>query len=136
MIRRRLVRVLGALAGAVVGFHALATGSAANEPEATPAPSVEVDPIVALVRQKLAEPDSARTGERGDRVALAAFYAERNGPSLWVVPAGLSPRAVQAIAEIGKADDWGLSAAAFALPNIGRGPWSPAALADAEIKLG
>jgi hypothetical protein len=117
MVRRRLVTVLSALASATIGFNALAAMPAsANGPGVTSPSNVELDAIVALVRQKLAKSDSARTGERGDRVALAAYYAERNGPSVWVTTAGLSPRALQVIAEIGKADDWGLSASAFELP--------------------
>ena len=39
------------------------------------------------------------------------------------------------MAEIAKADDWGLAAGAFALPTLPSGDLSPAALADAEIKL-
>ena len=137
MVGRRLLRVSSALACALIIITIFATlPAAANEPGATLPANVEVDAIVAQVRHKLARSDSGRTGERGDRTALAAYYAERNGPSLWVTSAGFSARALQVIAEINKADDWGLSAAAFALPKLGRGPWNPEQLADAEIKLG
>ena len=40
------------------------------------------------------------------------------------------------MAEIAKADDWGLVASAFELPQLAQGEAAPAALADAEIKLG
>ena len=40
------------------------------------------------------------------------------------------------MAEIAKADDWGLVASAFELPQLAQGEASPAALAAAEIKLG
>jgi murein L,D-transpeptidase YcbB/YkuD len=46
---------------------------------------------------------------------------------------GFTPRAEHAMAEIAKADDWGLDAQAFELPQLG--DKSQAALADAEVKL-
>src|SRR5918999_564470 len=99
MVRRRLVRVFSALACALISLNALASRpAAATEPGATPPANAEADAIVAQVRQKLAEPDNRRTGDRGDRAALAAYYAERNGPSLWVTTAGFSSRALQVIA--------------------------------------
>jgi murein L,D-transpeptidase YcbB/YkuD len=98
-------------------------------------PSIEVDPLLALVRQKMAEPARGYT-DRADRAALAAFYAERAGELLWVTKDGLSPRARSAMGEIAKADDWGLSAREFELPHLGSSEAAPAALADAEIKLG
>ncbi len=108
-------------------------------PEAAPAvvepPVAEVDPMLALVRQKLAEPPRG-TVDRGDRAALAAFYAERTGALLWVTKDGFASRAQSAISEIAKADDWGLSARDFELPQLGSSEAAPAALADAEIKLG
>ena len=137
MVGKRPLRVSSAVTCALIGISILVTRpAAANELGATLPANVQVDAIVAQVRQKLAESDNGRTGERGDRAALAAYYAERNGPALWVTTAGFSPRALQVIAEIGKADDWGLSAAAFDLPKLARGPWDPARLAEAEIKLG
>ena len=108
-------------------------------PEAAPAvvepPVAEVDPMLALVRQKLAEPPRG-TVDRGDRAALAAFYAERTGALLWVTKDGFASRAQSTISEIAKADDWGLSARDFELPQLGSSEAAPAALADAEIKLG
>jgi murein L,D-transpeptidase YcbB/YkuD len=108
-------------------------------PEAAPAvvepPMAEVDPTLTLVRQKLAEPPRG-TVDRGDRAALTAFYAERTGPLLWVTKDGLAPRAQSTISEIAMADDWGLSGRDFELPRLGSSEVAPAALADAEIKLG
>ncbi len=114
--------------------------AATQEPtEAAPAvveaPRVEIDPLLALVRQKLAEPVRGYV-DRGDRAALAAFYAERTGGLLWVNKDGLTPRAHSAMGEIAKADDWGLNARDFELPRLGANETAPAALGDAEIKLG
>jgi murein L,D-transpeptidase YcbB/YkuD len=137
MVTRWLVIAWGALTFASVTPDALATSSASSTEEGITQPlNVEPDIIVAQVRQKLAQPDIGRKTEAADRAALAAYYAERSGPPLWVTTGGFSSRALQVIAEIGKADDWGLSAAAFPLPKIGGGPQDTATLADTEIKLG
>lgn len=109
----------------------------APAPDATTAvaepPPPPVDPLLAEVRKQLAD---AKGADRGDRGALTAFYAERgNGPLVWVDDNGFNARARHAMAEIAKADDWGLVAASFALPQLGS-ERSQAVLADAEIKLG
>jgi len=116
--------------------------SATPAPTETPAPAetaapvpriVEVDPVVAQVRQQLA---TARIGDAtaAERAALKAFYAERSA-AIWVTSEGFTDRARHAMAEIAKADDWGLQASAFTLPTLPPANRSPAALADAEIKL-
>jgi murein L,D-transpeptidase YcbB/YkuD len=101
--------------------------------EAPPPPPV--DPLVAEVRRQLAEPAKGNV-DRTDRAALAAFYSERNEPLLWVTNAGLTAKARHAMAEIAKADDWGLVASAFELPKLAQGDATTADLASAEIKLG
>ena len=120
---------------------AASSASEANAPaqptptaaEAPPAPPV--DPLLAEVRRLLAEPAKGNV-DRNDRAALAAFYGARNEPPIWVTNAGLTPRARHAMAEIAKADDWGLVASAFELPRLPQGDTAPADLAGAEIKLG
>ena len=74
------------------------------------------------MRRQLAEPAKGNV-ERADRAALAAFYAARNEPLLWVTSDGFTAKARHAMAEIRKADDWGLAASAFELPQLraGRG---------------
>jgi len=110
-------------------------------PSALPAaaeapPSPPVDPVLAEVRRQLAEPAKGSV-DRGDRAALTAFYAERSEPPLWVSGGGFTAKATHAMAEIRRADDWGLSASAFELPHLASGTTaSDAALAAAEIKLG
>jgi murein L,D-transpeptidase YcbB/YkuD len=111
----------------------------AQVPEAAPAAiepaPVEIDPILMVVRQRLAEPPRGSV-DRGDRAALAAFYGERTGDMLWVAKDGFTARAREAMAEIGNADDWGLNARDFDLPRLAEGEPAPAAFAEAEIKLG
>jgi L,D-transpeptidase YcbB len=91
-----------------------------------------VDPLVAQVRQAAAAP--MRNVIAADRAAVAEFYSDRAGP-IWVTDAGFTPRARHAMAEIAKADDWGLEARAFDLPQLRPGETSLATLADAEVKL-
>jgi murein L,D-transpeptidase YcbB/YkuD len=96
-------------------------------------PVVELDPLVAQVRQLLGA-TKLRGVAPADRAAAVAFYAERTA-AIWVTADGYTARARDAMAEIAKADDWGLSAKAFELPAADLADRSPAALADAEIKL-
>jgi murein L,D-transpeptidase YcbB/YkuD len=123
-----------------------AEAPARSEPEkanaASPAPAAapaapqqaaapEADPIVVAARRAIGQTAGA---DKGDLAALAGFYAERSAP-LWTSAAGFTPRAERAIAEIRKADDWGLEAKAFALPQLDADR-SPDKLAAAEVKLG
>jgi L,D-transpeptidase YcbB len=77
-------------------------------------------------------------GEREDRDAAIKFYEARQGEPLWVTPAGLTKSATALLAFIATADDWGLSASAFKLPEA-KMPTSTdvarADLADAEVLL-
>ena len=70
-----------------------------------------------------------------DLAAATAFYDAHSGPLLWVTESGISERGNAVIAEIRKADDWGLRARDFALPQLPAGNASPEAAAAAEIEL-
>jgi murein L,D-transpeptidase YcbB/YkuD len=87
------------------------------------------------VRQKLADKSFAGKADKDDIDALVAFYGERSAP-LWVAADGFTAKAKAAMGEIRKADDWGLMASSFELPDLGAGSSSPEALAEAEAKLG
>jgi len=97
---------------------------------ATPA----IDPILEEVRQQLAQPARGNV-DRGDRAALVSAYAEASAALLWVTADGFTPRARHALAEIRRAEDWGLSVAAFELPQLASSETRASALAAAEIKL-
>jgi murein L,D-transpeptidase YcbB/YkuD len=90
--------------------------------------------VVASIRVKLTEPGLRQDATATDLAALEAFYDARSEP-VWVTPMGFSAKGQAIIDEIGKADDWGLSAAAFDLPPAGALPATPEAQAAAEIKL-
>ena len=69
-----------------------------------------------------------------DLAAATAFY-DAHSRLLWVTESGISKRGNAVIAEIRKADDWGLRARDFALPQLPAGAISPEASAAAEIEL-
>src|SRR5215467_4294764 len=102
----------------------------------TAGPADTVHPIVALVRERLAAtPARGSEADKEDYAGLVAFYAESHGPPVWTSKDGFTPRARQAMAEIRKADDWGLKTSAFDLPTLPDGQATDETLADAEIKL-
>jgi murein L,D-transpeptidase YcbB/YkuD len=70
-----------------------------------------------------------------DLAAATAFYDAGNGPLLWVTDSGISERGKSVIDELHKADDWGLRARDFALPQLPAGAISPEAAAAAEIAV-
>jgi murein L,D-transpeptidase YcbB/YkuD len=93
------------------------------------------DPIVASIRAKLSDANLRKGADPADLAALEAFYAQRSGPPVWVTPMGISAKAQEVIDEISKADEWGLSASAFQLPQPGALTDSADEQAVAEIKL-
>jgi L,D-transpeptidase YcbB len=105
---------------------------------ANPSPSAAAqapgDPVVAALRPMLAAPALYRSADADDVTALEAFYTSRAQP-LWMTPMGFSAKGQAVIDEIGKADDWGLSAASFDLPAAGAFPKTADARAVAELDL-
>jgi L,D-transpeptidase YcbB len=103
-------------------------------PTAVPEPE-PTDPLgIALKEQLSSAADGADEQAEADAKALTTFYKGRTYEPVWLTTDGLTPKAEAAIAEIKKADDWGLQASAFALPNAVKGT-APQALADAELTL-
>ena len=96
--------------------------------------AVAVNPVVDAVRAKLSDKglSSKAMGEQVE--ALKSFYAARS-ELLWVKDGAFTDNAKSAIAEIKKADDYGLEASAFALPDLNPGA-SAEVQGEAEAKLG
>ncbi|HXF52725.1 MAG TPA: L,D-transpeptidase family protein [Hyphomicrobiaceae bacterium] len=94
------------------------------------------DPVASELARRLGE-----TGPRAavkspeQRAALSAFYAARSYQPLWVRQEGLTAAAERIIAEIGRADEWGLDPADFSVPERGLSSGA-GALVEAELKLG
>ncbi len=104
-------------------------------PTAAPIPEPQ-DPLGIALKQILTTPPSGNAGEQAqaDLKALTAFYEARTFAPVWVNNDGMTPKADAAIGEIKKADDWGLEAAAFTLPEP-VATATPEVLAAAEITL-
>ena len=80
-------------------------------------------------------PAASGEQERKEQSALAEFYAARANTPLWLTANGTwSAVAEAAMAEIARADDWGLQAADFAVPGQ-EIPQESAARAAAEVQL-
>ena len=73
-------------------------------------------PLLLSVRRKLLAPLPEGTTQ-ADRDGLWMFYAARTEP-VWVDNKGWTPKAIAAIDEIKRADDWGLQASAFEIPVL------------------
>ncbi len=109
-----------------------------TEPEATPPASpaavvIIADPIVADVRQRLtrAQPNVAKD----DRAALQRAYGVEGAKPLWMTETALSPRGRTLLAELKRADDWGLKTSEFDLPNTPDAAVTADQLGEIELKL-
>ncbi|HYJ58418.1 MAG TPA: L,D-transpeptidase family protein [Methyloceanibacter sp.] len=109
-------------------------GMAATAPQEAAAPLSDATPVVAAIRAKLADSAFRNAAPASDLAALGAFYNARGDP-VWTSDMGFSSEAQAAIDEILKADDWGLSRAAFDFPAAGHLPDSVDEQALSEIKL-
>jgi L,D-transpeptidase YcbB len=99
----------------------------------SPSPVASANPVVETIRAKLTD-KAATSKANGDHVeALKTFYAARSEP-LWIKDGAFTDNAISLATEIKKADDFGLDASAFAVPQLAAGASSDAQ-ADAEIKL-
>jgi L,D-transpeptidase YcbB len=108
--------------------------NSADQPPLAAAPDA-TDPVVAVIRSKLADPSQAKGADANDIAALGTFYASRTGKPLWITEMGFSAKGQAVIFEIEKADEWGLDAKTFVLPSAAELPASLEAQALAEIKL-
>lgn len=74
-----------------------------------------------------------------DRPAVTAFYAARDCRPLWVDETGTTRAADLAIAEMRRADEWGLRSANFPFAALSRpkaeGRWTSDETADAELEI-
>jgi L,D-transpeptidase YcbB len=109
----------------------------AAEPDG-PATLVTKTEAVRIAVQGKLSPKSP-TARKTDQAALVEYYAVPDQPLLWVDENGLNERAKLAMAEIGKADDYGLRASDYALPKAEEFKAADAKaahwLADAEVKV-
>jgi len=113
-----------------------ATPAASSAPPAATG-EAPADPLGSPIAQRIAglKARVASADERTWADGIAAAYADRGMKPIWVNGSGLQPRARAVMDEIRRADEWGLSAKSFALPDDPGSNADPERLAAAEIKL-
>jgi len=108
----------------------------APEETAAPEPAVpEKLQIADEIRLKLNDPTLRKGAHADDVAAVEKFYAQYNGPALWVTSTGLSPEAQAILREIAKASEWGLDASAFVMPPPGFKPEGAEDQAATEVAI-
>ncbi|MGH6736406.1 MAG: L,D-transpeptidase family protein [Methyloceanibacter sp.] len=106
------------------------------EDAAPPEPSGPQPVFIAdAVRAQMSNPALRAGAHPDDIAAVETFYTGHTGPALWVTDAGFTPQAQAIIAEIAKADDWGLESSAFAPPPADFQPADAGQQAAAELAL-
>jgi L,D-transpeptidase YcbB len=132
----------GQLAVPAVAAEPPPVTAAADQPakatEPTP-PAAQAAPVgfAQEFGERLGASDKLSARDREERAALAAFYAGRQHEPVWTTAAGFTAAAELAVAEMRRADEWGLDPAAFQLPAPApSSAWTRAARADAEIAVG
>ena len=119
-----------------LAFHL--TGALAPWPERIALEPAAPPPARAALRKtlaRLAGRTNVAPADAQDLAAASAFYNAHSGPLLWVMESGISQRGNSVLNEIRKADDWGLRARDFALPQLPAGAISPEAAATAELAV-
>ncbi len=123
--------VLGLVAACCLSLPAYAA-----EPDGPADLINQAEALRIAVQGKVAEKPAARKAEQ---VALLDYYSVPDQKLLWVDENGLNARAKSAMAEIAKADDYGLRASDYELPKPEEfNPLDAKAtdwLAEAEVKL-
>ena len=131
-----------------VGYHAalglIVTASFtlpgyAAEPDGSASLITRTEAVRTTVQDRLSAKSSATSARKAEQGALVNYYAVPDQRLLWIDENGLSERGKVIIAEIKKADDYGLRASDYALPNPDGFNANDAKatdwLADAEIKV-
>ena len=135
----RSVVVLAALVGALSVF--VPRNALAIEPDA-PGKLISAGEGLALRVGVQLRREANKTGRKNslDRLAMADFYGQHADGLVWTDGAGLTPRAKALLAEIRRADTWGLEAKDFELPAdrdaLHSAAWSEGERVAAEIKVG
>ncbi len=98
-----------------------ATAAAAmSSDNATAAPpEIKLSPLSEALRDNLSKLEAGNSDEeRNEREAILAFYQSRSYAPLWLTPSGdISPKASLVLAEIRRAEEWGLDPKDFTLPK-------------------
>jgi len=102
-------------------------------PAAAPAVAT-LEPSAEALRSLISAKASKYFDRKKEREAVEAFYKDRNYAPLWTKGAAATSRANDAVARLKKADEDGLDADDYPVPNFAAAA-TPDAQADAELKL-
>ena len=126
--------VTGLLMAAVVSLPGYAA-----EPDGPSSLITQTEAVRITVQGLLSSRSGDTAARKAQKDALVEYYSISDQPLLWVDEKGLTERAKLVVAEIGKADDYGLRASDYALPDSGSfngsDPKATDWLADAETKV-
>lgn len=91
----------------------------------------------ALSERLLKQDGKPSARQREDRAALVMFYGERQNAPVWTSSTGLTTAGQAVAAELARAEDWGLDAAAFKIKSADMGGAfaSPADQAAVEFEI-
>jgi murein L,D-transpeptidase YcbB/YkuD len=124
--------------GLLIAATASLPGFAA-EPDGPPSLITETEALRISVQGLLSARSGDTAARKAQKNALIEYYLVPEQGLLWVNEKGLTERAKLVMAEIAKADDYGLSASDYPLPDpASYNPSDPKAkdwLADAEVKV-
>jgi murein L,D-transpeptidase YcbB/YkuD len=113
------------------------TAALPDPASAAPAATAQIlppaDPVVASIRQKI--PELGKKTNQDEAAALTAYYSEMTGTPVWASTSGLTPKGKAVVAEIGRAENWGLPVTAFDVPSPAVANLSPEAAADTELQV-
>lgn len=112
----------------------------AQEPDsattANEAEERETHPVLVELLKQLTERQKPGLSARQEEiVAIASFYSAETTEPIWTGEDGFADRAKKVTEVIRQADDWGLKAANFDLPNLAASSPTDEVLAAAELKL-
>jgi murein L,D-transpeptidase YcbB/YkuD len=125
---------LGAIAILLTVGTNLGAPALAMEPDAPTELITEADLAGSKIAERLSLP-VADEDERDDRRALAEIYAARRGAPIWFSKGIANDKAKQLVAEIRRADDWGLRASDFSLPDLAVEATAIDKMIDVEVRL-
>jgi len=91
------------------------------------------DPVIAGVRERVAA--LGKSVSEDEAAALSAYYGDLTGTAMWASTNGLTEKGKAVVAEIERAENWGLPASAFDVPAASLANLTPEAAADAELKV-
>ena len=122
--------------GLIIAAASFSLPGFAAEPDGPATLITQIEAVRIAIQGRLSPKSTARKTEQG---ALVEYYSVPDQPLLWVDENGLTERAKAVMAEIGKADDYGLRASDYTLPKADDFNAADAKakdwLADAEIKV-